>query len=551
MDLSHLNETTKCKILDLLVEYSSVFVHTDERVGLFKGVKFPIPTQPGKVVCRYGYKVPYALREPYEKELQRLLKLGLIVRSNSSWCNPSIFLHKVLPCGRIKAKIAIDARWLNNITEHTVSYQTKRINESIDFLAGKSFLSKFDVASAYNNIEVEPADRHKLAFEGGIHGERYEYTRMPYGVKYAPFFYQMATDACLAGISNCLSYFDDLAIATTTEDDHIETLKSVFQRIKGSGLRLRLDKSSIMPRKLEFLGFEIFEGKIKVSEAKLEAVKNFKPPTNRKHLQSFLGLASWMRAHVKGFSDKARPLHKLTRKGTKWEWTEVEEKAFQELKAALTSPPVILHLPDLSKPMFVTTDSSLYSAGCILSQFDGKIERIIAYASRQLTRSEAKRSTFQRELGAVVWALEHFRMYLLATNTTVRTDHRALLNLKDTGQYCPLVTRMIAKLQQYDVTWQYWPGKTIPSDVISRSHDEPCEDDSPDLKTTVPHSSRVVLPVEGTPPAPHLIKQISAMDNWIGRPETIQAQTADRYQRALFKCIKVSVPFIFFSISLV
>ena len=157
--------------------------------------------------------------------------------------------------------------------------------------------------------------------------------------------------------------------------------------------------------------------------AKIEAVSNWKRPTNVSEIRSFLGLAGYYRKFVANFSKLAMPLTMLTRKGKKFEWTEDCEKSFQELKKRLTSAP-ILTIPDGDEGFVIYSDASKMGLNIVLKQ-NGKV---IAYASRQLKNYEKNYPTHDLELAIVVFALKIWRHYLSGVRGQIFTNHQSLRN---------------------------------------------------------------------------------------------------------------------------
>ncbi|KAK3930939.1 Retrovirus-related Pol polyprotein from transposon 17.6, partial [Frankliniella fusca] len=298
LNLSHLPPASREKLLNLFCEYKDIFTKTDESVGKFPDIYHHIPTEEGKIVRRKPYRIPYAERVAYQAEIDRLRRLGIIVRSTSEWCNPTIFLHKVLPCGRVKSKIILDSRYLNKITTDSVPFKTKRLDEALDFLSNKTHISRFDLASAFMSVPINPDHTHKLAFEG-LRGEKWEYIRGCYGLKYLPMTFSWAMDTATSSIHDCYPYFDDLCLASTSFEQHLTSMRSLFAKLRQSNLKLRLDKTEVLPKTLTYLGFEITDGKIRPQKAKLEHIKKCPVPSGppqaaKKALKSFLALTNWI-----------------------------------------------------------------------------------------------------------------------------------------------------------------------------------------------------------------------------------------------------------------
>jgi hypothetical protein len=158
-----------------------------------------------------------------------------------------------------------------------------------------------------------------------------------------------------------------------------------------------------------------------VDPRKVEAVLKWERPTNITEIHSFLGLAGYYRRFIEGFSTIAIPMTRLTRKETKWEWTQECEESFQELKKRLTIAPV-LTLPSGTEGLVVYSDASKKGLGCVLMQHG----KVIAYASRQLKAHEINYPVHDLELAAVVFALKVWRHYLYGSRVQIFTDHKSL-----------------------------------------------------------------------------------------------------------------------------
>ena len=133
---------------------------------------------------------------------------------------------------------------------------------------------------------------------------------------------------------------------------------------------------------MEFLGHMVSKDGIKVDAKKIEAVKGWPVPTNLTELRSFLGLANYYRRFVKNFSKIAAPMTTLLRKDQAWNWREEQQLAFQALKDALCSVPVLL-VPDPAQPFQIVTDASDLAMGAILLQDQGNGMQPVAYESRK------------------------------------------------------------------------------------------------------------------------------------------------------------------------
>ena len=223
---------------------------------------------------------------------------------------------------------------------------------------------------------------------------------------------------------------DDIIIWAPTFEEHIHRLRLVFNRIRAAGLKLKPTKCRFLRKEVAFLGHVVSSDRIKTDPGKVEAVKTWPLALNVKELQSFLGLASYYRKFILGFSVIAEPLYQLCRKNVPFNWKQEQQSAFEELKDRLVSAPVLAY-PNFSAEagsFILDTDASQYQGiGGVLSQQqqDGT-ERVIAYGSRSLNDHEKDYCTTRLEMLALVTYVDYFCYYLLGRRFFIRTDHSSL-----------------------------------------------------------------------------------------------------------------------------
>lgn len=223
--------------------------------------------------------------------------------------------------------------------------------------------------------------------------------------------------------------------------------------------------------------------------SKIDAIRTWPTPTTVTETRSFLGLASYYRRFIPEFSSISEPLYRLTDKGAKFEWSETCETAFNMLKSKLTSTPVLAY-PDPSKTFILDTDACETGIGAVLSQMHEEGERVVAYASRALSKQEKRYSTTKKELLAVVVFLKHFRHYLYGRKFLLRTDHSSLRWLRNFKEPEGQLARWLEQLGQYEFDIQHRPGKLHRNaDALSRRYtqgegvDENIEPEYPDCNS--------------------------------------------------------------------
>ena len=205
---------------------------------------------------------------------------------------------------------------------------------------------------------------------------------------------------------------------------------------------------------MKYLGHVISEG-VATDPTKTEKVKQWPTPSTAEEVQQFLGLASYYRR----FAEIVKPLHHLTEHNVAFLWTEECELAFQELKRRLVTASIWSY-PDFSKEFVLDTDASNFALGAVLSQVqeDGS-EKVIAYGSRLMTKTERRYCATRREFLSVVTFVKQFHPYLLGRHFKLRTDHGSLVWRKNFKEPEGQLARWLERLQQYDFTIIHRQGR--------------------------------------------------------------------------------------------
>lgn len=465
----HLNDEEIKLLAKTLKPYKSVFFHESEKLSFTHDVKHNIHTTDEKPIHQKTYKYPYHLREEVSAQIDKLLDAGIIRESSSQWTSPIWVVPKKSDnSGKKKYRIVVDYRKLNEKTPAD-RYPIPEISEILDRLGKAQYFSVLDLASGFHQIEVDPKDVPKTAFNVD-HG-KYEFVRMPFGLKNAPATFQRLMDSVLRkhiGV-RCFVYMDDIIIFSTSLQSHLQDIAKVLQTLKEANLKIQCDKSEFLRKEVEFLGHLVTREGVRPNPRKVEAVKNWPLPRTPKELKSFLGTVGYYRRFIQHFAHIAKPLtSKLRGNAKSFEITPDFEQAFNKLKDIMTTDLLLSH-PDFTKPFILTTDASNVAIGAVLAQsVDGK-ERPIAFLSRTLSKAEENYSATAKELLGIYFATKTFRSYLYGKEFTIYTDHEPLtkeLKLTDaTGR----VTRQRLYLEQFDFKMVYKKGKqNVVADGLSR-----------------------------------------------------------------------------------
>ena len=249
-------------------------------------------------------------------------------------------------------------------------------------------------------------------------------------------------------------------------------MKIVLYILKKHSLFAKLSNCDFMKNNIEYLGHVIRDDGIQLNRKKIEAVKDWEAPQNMKQVQSFLGLSNYYRRFEKDFATIATPLTNLTRKDIPFQWRQTEEKAFELLKKKLTEAPV-LRCADPSLPYQLTSDASETGVGAVLTQTDDSRCRPIAYASRKLNPAEQGYSTHERELLAIIYALQTWKPYLYGGKFTIMTDRHPLKYLDTQKTLSRRQARWVEFMQEFDYEISYIKGKSnIVADALPRQDNE-------------------------------------------------------------------------------
>lgn len=415
-------------------------------------------------------KVPIALRDKVRKELNRMEKLGVIVRVEepSEWVSSMVTVCKP---GRETVRICLDPKDLNEAIERE-HFPMRTIEEVVIGMPNAKIFTTLDANCGYWQIQLDEASSRLCTFNTP-HG-RFRYTRLPFGIHSAPEVFQRIMTQVFEGIEGVEVIMDDILVWGSNEVEHDRRLEQVLQQVLQKHITLNPQKCKFKQSEVTYIGHVLTSEGLKPDPNKIEAVLQMKAPENKTGLQQALGMINYLAKFIPDMSTKTMSLRKLLEKNVAWHWTEEHDRAFTELKELVTKAPVLRYF-DVKKPVKISVDASSTGVGGVLLQND----QPIAYTSKAFNSSQQRYAQIEKELAAIVFGCEKFHQYIFGTECEIETDHKPLEYIfRKPLAAAPLrLQKMILKLQKYCLKVTYKKGKDLyVADALSRNHLTVCDD---------------------------------------------------------------------------
>ena len=302
-------------------------------------------------------------------------------------------------------------------------------------------------------------------------------TVMFFGLMNSPATFQAMMNKLLRDLINTrkvAAFIDDVIVGTETEEGHDKLVVEVIKRLEENDLYVKLEKCRWKVREVGFLGVVIGPEGIKMEKVKVKGILKWPTPKCVKDVQKFLGLANYYRQFIKGFASIARPLHDMVKKDKKWEWTEKQDKAFEELKRRFTEE-LVLAVPDLDKKMRMEVDASDYATERVLSmECEDGLWRPVVFLSKSLNETERNYEIHDKEMMAIIRGLEAWRHLLegVQFKFEIWADHKNLEYFMKAQKLNWRQARWALYLSRFNFTLKHVVGaKMEKADGLSRRSD--------------------------------------------------------------------------------
>lgn len=312
-------------------------------MGRTKLINHGIDVGEAKPIKQRFYPVSPAVEKVMFREIDRMLALGVIEESTSPWSSPMRLVLKP-----DKVRLCLDARKFNNVTKKD-AYPLPNIEGIFSRLPKANLISKLDLKDAYWQIGLTEEAKPLTTFT--VPGRPlYQFVVMPFGLRTAPQTMCRLMDQLIPADLrySVFGYLDDLIIVSEDVSSHLTSVVRIAEEFRKANLTLNISKSAFCVTEVKYLGFIIGHGEMKTDPEKVEAIRNWPVPKNVKQVRGFLGLAGWYRRFIDNFSSLVFAITELLSTKRKYRWTDEAQAAFEKIKIALTTAPVLAY-PDFSK----------------------------------------------------------------------------------------------------------------------------------------------------------------------------------------------------------
>ncbi len=427
--------------------------------GNLKGREVELEIDPTVTpVAQPSRKIPHSMKSKVNKKLQEMREEGIIekVEGATPWLSPLI----AIPKKNGDLRLVLDMRVPNTALVRRRCRQIPTVNDILQKMEGAKIFTELDLSQGYLQVTMAEKSRHITAFS------------TPMGASPSGEHFQEIIHELIKEVPDCANISDNIWLWSKDRETHLKQLDQLLTILKTNGITLKLPKCSFAVPEINVFGHIVSEKGIKPDRAKVEAIKNAPHPTTASEVRSFFGLTNYCSRYIPDYSSLTFPLRQLTKKDVKFHWDHNHEKAFQSLKNAITTSPVLAHYR-LTAETKVVVDASPWALGALLLQKQADDSyRPIAYGSRSLTEVEQKYGHIEKEGLAIVFGCEHFHSYLYGRSFELETDHRPLEHIyKAKVQSKPTTARLERwrlRLQEYDFHVVYRPGPSNLADPLSR-----------------------------------------------------------------------------------
>ena len=433
-----------------------------DAIGNFTGAYHIVLHEVAQPVVHAPRKCSIHIRDELKAALVDMEEQGVIrrVTEPTDWVSSIAVSRKA----NGQLRICLDPKDLNSAIKRC-HHTTPTTQEITHKLTGAKVFSKLDAKHGYWSVHLDAESQLLTTFNSPF--GRYCYRRMPFGLVMSQDVFQHRMDQILEKCTGVIGIADDIVVFGDSQQSHDRNLHALMEVAAKSGLKFNSSKCAINQQQIAFFGMVYDEHGVHPDPAKVQAIQSMPAPSDKTQLQEFLGMVTYLSPFIPNLSSRTADLRELLRQDSEFVWSENHQRAIDDIRDQICESATLRYF-DPNKETVVQVDASSRGLGATLLQ-DGEP---IAYASKALSDAETRYANIEREMLAVVFGCERFHTYVFGKHFTVESDHKPLqmIHQKPLTSAPPRLQRMLLRLQQYDFTLVYRPGKEVPiADSLSRS----------------------------------------------------------------------------------
>lgn len=416
-------------IIQLVSNYRELFYLPGDKLSVTNAIKCEIKLTDDTPFATPTWRKKNSVKnEEMKKQVEALLKDGIIRRSRSKWNSPcQLKLKDTDSNGNKIWRFIMSCTELKNRMEKKC-YKMPRVKDILTKLGGSSYFTIVDLASTSYQIPIEPKDRAKTAFSTGI--GKFEFNRMPIGIKNGSETIQEMMDGVLKGLESTFVFRDDMIVFSKSLEEHKSRVSALFDRLAGANLMVQTSKCKFFTRKVKYLGEIVTARGFLPDPDKVTSVLQLPQPRNKEQVQQLLNKVYPLYRYIQNLANVIEPLSRLTAtEEQEFIWEEDQKSSHESLLHVVKNIPLLIHA-NYKKPFVLTVGATEVAIQASLTQKACGIDTAIEYFSRPLTLKEKKYSGLEREACAIIQAVQHFSIYLSGHRFQLQADREAFERLQ-------------------------------------------------------------------------------------------------------------------------
>ena len=328
------------KILD---RYKNLFQGVGKATRDSQEIQIHLPMKEDAIpIAQKPRCVPYHLIEPLQNRIEEFVANDIMEKvcdhEAITWCSPIVVQPK--PKNPKDIRVSLDLCLLNKSMLRIRNIQAPITEDFVTEFRDCKVFSKLDLNHGYHQFCLDPESCKTMTFS--TPWGNYQYKRLAFGGVNSQDLFDAEISKVISGTPKVLNNRDDIMIGGRDWDEHNKSLAQLLQRLEDHNLTLQHEKCEFGKASIDFHGHLFTQEGLKPSPTKIQAVQNCAPPACKEELVSFLQMVAYLSRYISNFSSLCEPLRKLTKVNAKFEWSIEQEKAFKDLKAAITAAPVLI-----------------------------------------------------------------------------------------------------------------------------------------------------------------------------------------------------------------